>query len=248
MTTKAPSKQITPTARVVDWEGIERDYRAGMLSVREIALAFGVSNTGIHKRADKYGWSRDLTAKINQAANELVMKASIAPDGSTKLSVKPAPKVLVRTAEQVSLNASIEARTIEIAAQRVADVRLAQRQDISRMRAAGMKLLAELELMIDVPVSLVQLGEIMRNPEGSDQMNDLYRRVISMPGRITNAQKLADTLKTLVALEREAYEIDKARDNGENLNPLAALLASMRHSALSVVHQSALPDGLVDDD
>ena len=50
--------------RVVDWESIERDYRAGLLSVREIAAAQGVSHTAIQKRAKVEGWDRDLKAKI----------------------------------------------------------------------------------------------------------------------------------------------------------------------------------------
>jgi hypothetical protein len=43
---------------------------------------------------------------------------------------------------------------------------------------------------------------------GSDAESKLleaYRRVISTPGRIDGIKKLADSLKTLITLEREAY-------------------------------------------
>ncbi|HUZ95755.1 MAG TPA: hypothetical protein VMU57_12675, partial [Edaphobacter sp.] len=43
---------------------------------------------------------------------------------------------------------------------------------------------------------------------GSDAESKLleaYRRVISTPGRIDGMKKLADSLKTLITLEREAY-------------------------------------------
>ena len=41
-----------------DWERIEFDYRAGLLSSREIASAGGVSHTAINKRAKRLGWAR----------------------------------------------------------------------------------------------------------------------------------------------------------------------------------------------
>lgn len=42
-----------------DWERIELDYRAGILSVREIAEARGVSHTAIYKKAKTLGWERE---------------------------------------------------------------------------------------------------------------------------------------------------------------------------------------------
>ena len=43
-----------------DWERIEQLFRAGLLSVREIASACGVSHTAINKRSKAEGWDRDL--------------------------------------------------------------------------------------------------------------------------------------------------------------------------------------------
>ena len=47
-----------------DWEKIEKLFRAGVLSVREIAAAHSVSHTAINKRAKAEGWVKDLKAKI----------------------------------------------------------------------------------------------------------------------------------------------------------------------------------------
>lgn len=52
-----------------DWERIEIDFRAGVLSTREIAQAHGISHTAINKRAKAYGWDRDLSAKIKAKAD-----------------------------------------------------------------------------------------------------------------------------------------------------------------------------------
>lgn len=42
----------------IDWERVESDYRAGLLSVREIASAHGISHTYINRRSKELGWIR----------------------------------------------------------------------------------------------------------------------------------------------------------------------------------------------
>ena len=50
--------------KIVDWEKIEGDYRAGVKTLREIAEERGITHGAINKRAKRDGWTRDLTAKI----------------------------------------------------------------------------------------------------------------------------------------------------------------------------------------
>lgn len=45
-------------SKAIDWKAIERDYRAGVMSVREIAKWYGLSDTAIHKKAKADGWER----------------------------------------------------------------------------------------------------------------------------------------------------------------------------------------------
>lgn len=54
----------------VDWEGVERDYSAGILTLREIGSKYGVSHVAIQKKADKLSWTRDLGAKIAKEAEK----------------------------------------------------------------------------------------------------------------------------------------------------------------------------------
>lgn len=60
-----------------DWERIELDYRAGIKSLRQIAGEHGVSEGAIRKRAKRDDWTRDLNAKIQSKADELVRKESV---------------------------------------------------------------------------------------------------------------------------------------------------------------------------
>jgi hypothetical protein len=49
-----------------DWEAIEREYRAGQFSIREISRKHGAPESSIRAYAKKYGWKRDLTKKVQQ--------------------------------------------------------------------------------------------------------------------------------------------------------------------------------------
>ena len=44
--------------KAIDWSGVERDYRAGVMGVREIARWYGISDTAVHKKAKAEGWER----------------------------------------------------------------------------------------------------------------------------------------------------------------------------------------------
>lgn len=174
-----------------DWERIEVDYRAGVLSLREIASANGITHGAINKRAKRDGWCRDLAAKIKAKADELVSRQAVSK--------------AVSTAKAVS-----ERQIIEANAERIAQVRGEHRGDIQRVRSLALNLLGELEGQSASLEDLATLGELMRNPDddGQDRRNDLYLKIISTPSRIDSAKKVAETLKHAITMEREAYGLD----------------------------------------
>lgn len=181
-----------------DWEAIERAYRAGLLSIREIASTQGITHGAVNKRAKRDGWERDLKAKIQAKADALVSKRTVSTEVSTK-------------------QADTEREIIEVNAEVIANVRMAHRGDISRGRRLTNKLLDELEGLTDNRELFEELGELMRDPDdnGFDKRNDLYGKVISLPGRTKTMKELAETLKTLVVLERQAYDLDTKAGNSD---------------------------------
>jgi hypothetical protein len=180
-----------------DWERIEADYRAGLLSVREIASAHGISHAAISKRSKRDGWTRDLSKRIQDKAEQLVTTRTVTSE--------------VTTEQAVTDRAIVEAN-----AEVIAGIRLAHRKDISRSRTLAMALLGELEQQTGNLELFEQLGEMLRSPDdkGIDRLNDLYQKVISTPGRIDGMKKLAETLKNLIGLEREAYGLKIGEDGG----------------------------------
>ena len=117
--------------RVIDWDAIEKEYRAGIRSLRDIADEFGVAESAIRKKAGKEEWLRDLTAKIKIKAIELVRKTEVRKE--------------VRNIN----NKETEKEIIESVAQSQADVLLNERADIKRLSGLCEKFEGELDVYSD---------------------------------------------------------------------------------------------------
>lgn len=191
---------VVEKSHEVDWERIELDYRAGVLSLREIAASHNISHQAIAKRAKSSGWDRDIGAKVKAKADSLVAKS------------------LVDTLVD-SKKAATEKEVIDANAGAIVQVRLSHRHDIRRSRAVIASLLDELELTCGPGNAelLSELGEVMRNEDdnGQDKRNDLYQKLLSMSGRVKTMKDLGDALKTMVGLEREAYSLDDPKAAAE---------------------------------
>ena len=187
-----------------DWEKIEADYRAGVLSLREIAEAHpGTNHVAIARKAKREGWSRDLSAKIRAKADALVTGQAVTADVTAERRVS-------------------ERDIIDANAQAIVSVRLSHRKDIQRSRSITMRLLEELELQSgrENAELLEQLGELMRSEDdrGQDKLNDLYRKIISLPGRAKTMKDLGESLRVMLTLERQAFGLDNAGPDGEAQN------------------------------
>lgn len=105
-----------------DWESVEREYRAGVLSVREIGKAAGVSHVAVIKRAKRYGWTQNLAARVKEEIARRLVASEVT--------------------EEVTGN---HRAIVEAAALRSIDVILAHRKMIARHRGIADGLDAELE-------------------------------------------------------------------------------------------------------
>ena len=197
----------------IDWERIELDYRAGVLSLREIAEKHPNTNhVAISRRAKKEGWVRDLSEKIKNKAEKIVTEQTVTADVTAKSSVS-------------------ENEIIDSNARVIADVRLSHRKDIGKARSLANSLLEELEHQTINREEYESLGILLRSEDerGTDKLNDLYMKAMNTPSRIVSMQKLADTMKTLIGLEREAFGIDKEVE--QKPDPLGDLLKSLTNTS-----------------
>ncbi|MBV0142528.1 hypothetical protein KTP63_01400 [Klebsiella quasipneumoniae] len=196
-----------------DWEAIESAYRAGLMSLREIASQHGISEGAIRKRAKRDDWSRDLAAKVKERADDLVRKAEV--------------RKQVRTETALSERVLIEA-TAEV----VAAVRMEHRGDIRRAREITNALFDELGAECADVDSLRKLGELMLSPDenGRDKLNEIYHSIISMPERVKAVKALSEALKNLIGLERQAYGID-GPEGDNSVKQLSELMDSLSQGA-----------------
>ncbi len=176
----------------VDWAKIEVEYRTGIRTLRAIADEQGISHVAILKRARAEEWPRDLGAKIRAKAAEKVTKSAVTKEVTKKKAV---------TEQQtVEINAEIQYHRI-----------MAERADVGAARELVKTLFAELAVQTGDLDAMQRLAEIMdgSTPDRQDRLNEVYRKIIALPGRVDSAKKLSDAMSTLFRLERQVFGIDE---------------------------------------
>lgn len=121
-TKKAPSPK--PKNRTVDWDAIEKEYRAGQLSNCVIAKNHGITEGAIRKRAKADGWAKDLTEAVRRKVRDKLVRDEVRENKSRTYS---------------------DDDVIEAAASRGAEVVRSHRNDIRRLKDVAEKLLNELD-------------------------------------------------------------------------------------------------------
>lgn len=126
-----------------DWIAIERDFRAGVKSVRQIASENGITHGAINKRAKRDEWTRDLKAKIQAKADAIVSKAVSSEVAASKRLTENAV---------VDSNAHLQA-----------NVRLRHRSDALRLNQTLQRLGADLDGEAGKKLPLAEQAKIAKN-------------------------------------------------------------------------------------
>ena len=194
MSTEAPETSRQPK----DWDLIEKDWRAGVKTKQQMAKEYGVSRAAMDKRFDKLGITRDLGGKIRAKAESLVAQSAV--------TIDPAEA------------AASEREIVEVNAQMQSTIILSHRRDIQRTRALAMSLLEELEIQTDNLQLLHELAEVICQPDdkGQNKRLELFEKVMSLGSRSSTMKTMADTLRTLISMERQAFGLDDKDGEGES--------------------------------
>ena len=186
MTVPAVIKQLKVDA---DWEAIQGMYRAGLLSVREIARSHGISHVAILKRAKTEGWSRDLTAKVRQQVTTALV-----------------------TSEVTKEDLVTERQIVDAAAAQVIALVRSHRAEIGRSRAMITTLMDQLEMAAESRDLLEQIIDDVEDGStgASTKRREALFRAVALPAHAAVLKTLVDALKTVVGLEREAFNVSAA--------------------------------------
>ena len=68
------NRQAQAQPRRIDWEAIERDYRTGRFTLRELESKHGRSASQICRRAQAEGWTQDLRDLVRQATSAAIIR------------------------------------------------------------------------------------------------------------------------------------------------------------------------------
>ena len=85
-------------AKNIDWISIEGAFRAGVMPLREIGSAFGVSEAAIRKKAKQNNWLRDPTGTKREIVKGLI--AGISTGGGSQSAQEYASKSIHIEAEK----------------------------------------------------------------------------------------------------------------------------------------------------
>ena len=202
----------------IDWEGVEKEYRAGQLSNVVIANRYHTSEASIRRVAKRDGWTKDLAKQVREKVREKLVREEVKkPDekcnektcqnkkqrkDSRELTVKPETPPL-ETDEEI----------VDRAAERGAEVVRNHRKDISKQRDIAFSLLTALEAdngrtvvtkagkKITVKSSLKEKSEILRN--------------------------IAQAAHKYIPLERQAFNLDESAGSDGLANAVMPIVVAV---------------------
>lgn len=199
---KAPSKRNKqagekPRGRhKVDWEAVERDFRTGHFTLRELEAKHGVSYAQISRKSKQDGWSKDLRDVIRQATDAALLRDSVTD------AQKDATE------------------TVLVAAELNKNVILAHRGDLKSTRDVAAALLSELSnaaLLAEDQELLAQvLAGTGAEPVDEGRARAVVSKALSVSTRIASVKQLADAFDKLQVAERRAFGLDEKTERTPN--------------------------------
>jgi hypothetical protein len=187
-------------AKIVDWDAMEPEWRAGIKSPNQLAKEYGVSRPAILKHFDKKGVKRDLAAKIRARAESLVTEDAV--------TSPVAPETKIAENAVVEANAQLQASIIRDQRGDIKEARELVRRLLSELRVESLDagLLEEMaEFIATDKTSLI--GDAGKRDAAFRKMMDGFMRLIDLPSRATVMQKLTESLIRLVDAERRVFGI-----------------------------------------
>ena len=165
----------------IDWETIEREYRAGVLSVSEIARRHDISEGAIRKRAKRDGLKRDLSARVREKVRTELVRAQVREP-----------------------NARTDQEIVDEASQEPIAIRKTHRKDLKYAREMGAMLMAQLK---DAAGGRESLEEQIESTDPVARRSAMLRAV-SLPAHAATLRDLVTALGKLIPLECQAFGID----------------------------------------
>lgn len=184
------------------WELIRNEYRAGVLSVRDIAKEHGPTEAAIRSRARKENWERDLTEQVRAATRAKLNASEATPSAGPN--------------EIIAAAADRNFKTVQAHMQRLG--KLAEFEDLLIVRIV--KSLDDLAVFDEAEGIMERMVAAEQgNPKTAAlAMTSVFTPEFDRSALLKNITKMYAEVTTAVGkriqLERQALNIDKLEEKG----------------------------------
>ncbi|MDP2821401.1 MAG: hypothetical protein Q8O52_01800 [Sulfuritalea sp.] len=182
---------MATTTKDKDPEALERAYRLGLMTMREMRDAFGVATSTILRRAKKGGWTRDLSEQV-----KLETKARV-----SAAAVEAAHKTLTERLQD-------DATAVQIHAMSNAAMIAEHEGDGTKSRKffSGV-----IDLVTEQMNSAPSIEKLVAMAEANDPLAvPALRKVLSIPSYVDSAKKAIDGIARAIEIECRARNLDDA--------------------------------------
>lgn len=225
-----------------DWAAVERDYRTGAFTIRELEARHpGTSRSAIDRRAKRDGWVQDLSAAVATATQAKLAQAATGEtrpgtSGGTKRGTKRdggttetvSQRALTARAERQTVEdqaAAEVAATVDAVATQNAGVVLGQRDRATRLATVSVAMLEELADQAELAQHSDQIIDALAgaadgeepDPQKLAKVREAVHRALGLGSRAATLAKIAEALTKAQVLERQAYQLDAPQDPGASL-------------------------------
>lgn len=196
--------------RKTDWQAVERDYRTGNFTLRELGTKHDADHGLISRKAKKDGWTQDLAIAIKQATNAALVEQLV----NTEV-----------TKSQQKVNTTVQA-----AAEVNKNVILGHRTGLNKLTTIKAKLLSHIEQAADNMAELADIIEMARCPDenGMDRVNDALKKAMGRSALVDDLKKLSDVDEKVRKGEREAFNLNDDSDKGQGNTPVSRMTDTER--------------------
>jgi hypothetical protein len=161
----------------IDWELIEKEFRLGQFTLRQLAASHNVQPSAISRRARKEGWVQDKSAQVKALSEN---------------------QLLVSNSHEATAKATPTRQDIEVAATVRTNIVLAHRTDVANARQLTIDMLRELGTEPEKKLPLAKRAPIVKQlTEALRIQVQLERQAFGLSAE-DDGQGQTDPLATLV--------------------------------------------------
>lgn len=175
-----------------DWEALEQEWRTGQYSNLQLARNYGISESGIRKRAIKHEWKKDLVEEYQKGIAEALVR-----DGANE-KTNPAP---FKSSEQIQADKAVVDEAVKVGVHVVRE----HRKAIGKLASIKIKLTEKLETAIE------------EEPDEDNNLPSLIGFKSYHESVFDVLSKLSGITSNIIKLERQAFNMDaKEKENPQS--------------------------------